>query len=268
MKVTALALALILTLLIVATAGAQCIAVGKAKVASFQTVPLSAFQRQFNVNLVYAYFQGGAYGTVVLNFTSVSNQTFSPDEGITEVYNVTVFSNGSIIGSSAIGCSVGRGIPWGYAQGLAMSLGHVSFSGRQGLNEWSIIYHPLNPRLVKPISLTVSLMGWIEIDGNSTFSNLNGDEAIQQVTLEKFQNGYLYNTLVPQEQLLQIDLLNPQIPSDFTSASSSPSPSTSPTPSIEPQQLEPFAATSVAAAVVSVVLVGAGLIVYFRKRKG
>ena len=244
-------------------AGVESLSLADTNVTSSEAAPLSSSQRQLDVNLMYAYFQSGYYGTVILNFTRISNQTLAPDQGITEVYNITVTSNRAVIGSSAIGCDIGKGVSFGNAQALARSLGHVSFSNRLGLKEWSIFYRPLNPTLAQPISLSISLMGWIETNGNSTSANLNNNVVIQQVTLDKFQNGYLYNTLIPQEQLSQIDLLNPHIISNSPSPLPSPSPTQEPT---SPQESKlPYPTTLAAITIVLVIVASSGALIYLKK---
>jgi hypothetical protein len=38
---------------------------------------------------------------------------------------------------------------------------------------------------------------------------LSGTEVIQHIQLQKFGDGFVYNTLFPEDQLSQIDPLNP-----------------------------------------------------------
>jgi hypothetical protein len=130
------------------------------------------------------------------------------------------------------------------------------------LRHFEVTYEPLNPALVEPIALSVIRLGWITVDGNSTQTDLFLNETIKHVELSKYQNGFVYNTLLPQDQLSQIDLFSPL--KSFNATSPTPTPISSPTH----QQVEPFPTVPVlAVTVVAVVLVGAGLLVYFKKRK-
>lgn len=176
---------------------------------SIQRVPFESFQRQFNVNLKYAYLDGDHYGSVVLEFTNTSEQTWASDEGITEFYKVSVYSNEAIIAGNVIGCTIGKGIPSDYLNDLAISFGHVSISSSQGLTKWTLKYNSPNPTMEEPVTMSLNLMGWVEVNGTSVFSNLSGAEIVQLVTLNRYENGYLYNTLLTPQELSNADLSNP-----------------------------------------------------------
>ena len=128
-------------------------------------------------------------------------------------------------------------------------------------------YEPLNPSLVEPISLSVVRLGWITIEGNSTQTQLYFNETVKHVGLSKYQDGYLYNTLFSQEELAQINLLDPLELTHTTSPSPTPTIPTSstPLPSEEPQ-LGQDAILGIAVTV-AVVCIGLGLLVYLIKRK-
>lgn len=257
-------------------AEAHCIAVGKAEIVEIQTVKAPVMISHFDVDLVYAYAPGGYKGIVIVNFTRIPNQTI-PTDGVSDVYKVELSSNGHVIGSNVIGCTIGAGPSLDYMMRLCMSLGHLELrsESESAPHTWTIYCDPFNPSLVEPISLRVSRMGWIVVDGNSTYNNLNGNEAVQQVRLEKFQNGYLYNTFFPPENLSQIDLLNPRAPSNLTILQFGPQPTwslsqQSPSPtqeSVSSPQSAPLLSTTLAvASVVLVALAGTAVFVYFRKR--
>jgi hypothetical protein len=57
--------------------------------------------------------------------------------------------------------------------------------------------------------LTIRRIGWVTFTGNSTEVMLANNELVDQIQLEKFGDGFLYNTLVPEEELSTIDLLHP-----------------------------------------------------------
>ena len=58
--------------------------------------------------------------------------------------------------------------------------------------------------------VSVSLLGWISLRGNSTDTVILGEpEVVAEVQLQKFGDGFLYNTIIPEDELSQIDPLNP-----------------------------------------------------------
>jgi hypothetical protein len=118
------------------------------------------------------------------------------------------------------------------------------------------------------VTVNIRILGWITINGDSisTTTNAANTNNILEIQLQKFENGFLYNVLVPTDQLSQIDLLQPLNSSNLNSPSPSPSPSQEPTSSSEPPP-EPFPTTLVVALMASVAVASAGLLVYLRKRK-
>jgi hypothetical protein len=60
------------------------------------------------------------------------------------------------------------------------------------------------------IFITLRRQGWIILNENSTVAHLADPEVILQVQLEKYGNGFLYNNIIPEDELSQIDLLMPQ----------------------------------------------------------
>jgi hypothetical protein len=60
------------------------------------------------------------------------------------------------------------------------------------------------------MSIQVSLLGWIALRGNSTDTViLEEPKVVTEAQLEKFGDGFLYNTLIPDDQLSGLDPLNP-----------------------------------------------------------
>ena len=60
------------------------------------------------------------------------------------------------------------------------------------------------------IFVSVNLLGWIALRGNSTDTVILGEpEVVAEVQLEKFGDGFLYNTLIPEDELSDFDPLNP-----------------------------------------------------------
>jgi hypothetical protein len=153
--------------------------------------------------------------------------------------------------------------------GFTMSLHSFYVTSRTGLTTVSVFYEPV---LAEPVHLSVTRLGWITVDGDSVESDLSGDEFILQVQLDEFKDGFLYNVLVPAEQLSNIDLYRPWESPDPNSPSpnpsSSPTPTTEPTPTEEAQQTVPLEAIVGASITVAVFSAGLGLLIYLMKRKG
>ncbi len=59
------------------------------------------------------------------------------------------------------------------------------------------------------ITVTIQRFASVTYNGNSTTITLGNGEILQQIQLTKFGEGFLYNELVPDDQLTQIDLRYP-----------------------------------------------------------
>jgi hypothetical protein len=60
------------------------------------------------------------------------------------------------------------------------------------------------------IFASVSLMGWVTLRGNSTDSVvLDEPKVVAEVEMEKFGDGFLYNTLIPEDELSDLDPIKP-----------------------------------------------------------
>jgi hypothetical protein len=63
---------------------------------------------------------------------------------------------------------------------------------------------------VETMSVQVSLLGWIALRGNFTDTViLEEPEVVAEAQLEKFGDGFLYNTIIPEDELSDFDPLNP-----------------------------------------------------------
>ena len=52
--------------------------------------------------------------------------------------------------------------------------------------------------------------GWFTVTGDSSEAViLSEPEVVTEVQLEKFRDGFLYNTVIPEDELSQVDLTNP-----------------------------------------------------------
>ena len=266
-KKSALTIVLIVAFSTVVAAGAKFTGFSRASV-QMETVQPSDLNRQFDVDIVYAYFQDGAYINVVFNVTLVSDLPIS-SEGLIEVFEAQICTTHSQIGNKAIGWQIGEGLSMDEMMSFSMSLGSFYVTTRSGLTTVSITFKPFNPTLTEPIYLSLRRMGCITIDG-AIQSDLSGDELIQQVRLEKYEDGFLYNVIVPVEQLPNINLYQPWESPDPNSPPPSPSPSPEPTLTPEPQESAevPSPAIWVSAVVLMAAVfgVGLGLLIYLIKR--
>ena len=68
-----------------------------------------------------------------------------------------------------------------------------------------------NKSLGEPEKLFISVrrQGWVILNNNSTTAYLADPEPILQIQLEKFGDGFLYNNLIPENELSQIDPFMP-----------------------------------------------------------
>jgi hypothetical protein len=247
MQKTALAFALLLAF--------SAIFAGASNVAVVEAAEELDMISHFEINIVYVNVSGGVLGEAVINLRRIPNQTISA-EGVADFYKLELFSNGERIGSNIMGCSLGAGIPYGYVMGLSMNFGHVGAvradSNDSRLFTWSIWYDPMNPRFVVPLTLRLSRMGWVVINGNDTHTNLNLDEKIQEVQLVKSQNSYIYGNPPPKATPAPN-------PPTFTP---SPSPTQKPVSSFE---LTPTHTKALVVIAVIVIVIACTVVFYIRK---
>ena len=64
-------------------------------------------------------------------------------------------------------------------------------------------------REAEELFVTVYRLGWATFTDNSTIFTSANNEILEQIQLEKFGDGWLYNTLVPEDELSTINLLQP-----------------------------------------------------------
>ena len=168
----------------------------------------------FNADLLYAYVQSGARTAVaIVNFTKVPNLTLSNYSGVTEVYTVQVFSGGNLVSrTTKIGGIIGSGIASGVDLiNLGMD-GSFWASTNVSLETFTIDYKLTDyPILNEPISVSLIRLGWITTqDRHSEIHFASQDqELVKHVELTKHQDGFLYNTLLSQEQLSRLDPFKP-----------------------------------------------------------
>jgi hypothetical protein len=73
-----------------------------------------------------------------------------------------------------------------------------------------------NRNLGEPETLAINVrrQGWIILNSNSTTAYLADPEPILQIQLEKFGNGFIYNNLIPEDELSKIDPFLPNAKAD------------------------------------------------------
>lgn len=64
-------------------------------------------------------------------------------------------------------------------------------------------------REAETLSITVRRVGWVTFSANSTIVTLANNEVIEQIQLERYGEGWLYNNLIPEDELATADLISP-----------------------------------------------------------
>jgi hypothetical protein len=64
-------------------------------------------------------------------------------------------------------------------------------------------------REAETVFINVRKTGLVTFNGNSTLVTLSDNSLFQHLELTKYGDGFLYNALFPEDQLSQVDLLNP-----------------------------------------------------------
>jgi hypothetical protein len=246
-----------------------CPLLGSVSPISAQTESSSALVSHFDVELVYAYAAGDeSYAAMaILNFTRTPNQTL-PVDGVADLYTLELYSDGEKIASNVVGCTIGAQPSMDYLMALSMSTGHCSLtndgdSSQSRLTTWSLPYNPMNPTFVEPLTLKLIKTGWIVVDGNATWSKLNLHEKVAEVYLAPYQGGYLYNNLVPQDQLA--DPKHPPTPAPASPSLSNP---TATPESVASNELIPTSTTMlVAIVIVALVAACTALLLHLNRRR-
>jgi hypothetical protein len=197
--------------------------------------------------------------------------TLSAYSGVAEVYTVHVFSEGKLVSDNPkIGGIIGSGIASGeYLLDLGND-GGFSATTNVGLTTFTIGYTPTDyPILIEPISVSLIRLGWITSQGNNSEIHFSSQETTKNVELTKYQEGFLYNTLLSQEQLSKLEPFKPL--SSYTTTPL-PSPSSQETIAPSPSVMREFSAESaftnvlVISFIVAIGLISASLYFYKRRR--
>jgi len=143
----------------------------------------------------------GMYEGIIYNsgLVSLSGSESETGEGI--IYNSgllwDIFKNDEFFGDQPI---VGGGShgTWDVGESRGNAMSGVN-------NEWGSTFGEPETMYV-----SVSLLGWISLKGNSTNTVILGEaEVVAEVQMEKFGDGFLYNTVIPEDELSELDPLNP-----------------------------------------------------------
>jgi len=187
----------------------------------------------FGVDVNYAYAESrntadisedGPVFHVVLNFTLISEVDFC--DAIYEVHQIEVYSDEGSIGN----VTQAQGIMFNHStstlrQGMGLNFdefaeyGEVSSgaSGSWPVNMSALLFFvgektSCVPDFGEPetVFVRVSRLGLVTLkDGSSEVVVLSEPEVVAEAQLEKFGDGFLYNTIIPEDDLSEIDLFSP-----------------------------------------------------------
>ena len=117
-----------------------------------------------------------------------------------DVFDQMNFNGGEIVSGTG-----------GLVDNLGVDESWISYSSDNG-NSWV-------PTFGSPESITISIerLGWFTVTGDSKeHTILPEPQVVTEVTLDKYDSGFLYNTLIPESELSNIDLTQPRIYEYYT----------------------------------------------------
>jgi hypothetical protein len=187
----------------------------------------------FGVDVSYGYVEiqnsadvveDGRVFQVVLNFTLISEVDVC--DAIYEVHQIEVYSDKGSIGN----VTKAQGIMFNHStstlkQGMSLNFdafseyGEVS-SGASGgwpVNMSALLFFVGEKTNCVPVFgepetvfVRVSRLGLVTLkDGSSEVAVLSEPEVVAEAQLKKFGDGFLYNSIIPEDQLAEIDLFDP-----------------------------------------------------------
>jgi hypothetical protein len=148
-------------------------------------------------------FEGIVYNSDLVTVPEIKNETSeSPElknetgEGL--IYGsgllFEIFKSGEFFGDHPSGQAGGSFGTWNIGESRGHGMSGVSDSWGSSFGE------------PETMSLQVSLLGWISLRGNSTDTVVLGEpEVVAEAQLEKFGDGFLYNTLIPEDEISEFD---------------------------------------------------------------
>lgn len=145
------------------------------------------------------------------NSTSVINPEWTPSFQ----FDIVEFDNSTGEGNNTLPTGRGNGV---MSPNWAVGVSKLFPEGGSGC--YSTTYLPDGQNLTTPLVsalreaetlfITVHRIGWVTFSGNSTVVTLANNEIVDQIQLDKYgEDTFLYNNLVPEEELANIDLLRP-----------------------------------------------------------
>jgi hypothetical protein len=195
--------------------------------------PLLGPEPLFGVDVAYGYAESrntaglaedGRVFQVVLNFTLISEVDLC--DAIYEVHQIEVYSEKGSIGN----VTKAQGIMFNPStstlkQGMSLNFdkfakyGEVSSgaSGSWPVNKSALLFFlgektTCVPDFGEPetVFVRVSRLGLVTLkDGSSEVSVLSEPEVVAEAQMEKFGDGFLHNTIIPEDQLSEINPFDP-----------------------------------------------------------
>ena len=141
---------------------------------------LIQFSSENGLILNYTYFTGVSYKPSMFNSSSLRSFIFDRDEWFDTRNSTGIFGVSSDIS------------PFGIWMHSASSPEWVSAFGEP-----------------ETLFLDISRIGSITFNGNSTIASLSKTGPITHIQLQRFGNGFLYNTIISENDLAQINLVQP-----------------------------------------------------------
>jgi hypothetical protein len=187
----------------------------------------------FGIDVAYGYAEsrnadgfseGGPVFKVVLNYTLISEIDLC--DAIYEVHQIEIYSNEGPIGKLA----KAQGIMFNHSastikQGMSLNFDQFAeycevSSGASGcwpVNLSALLFFVGDkttcvPNFGEPetVFVRVSRLGLVTLkNGSSDVAVLSEPEVVAEAQLEKFGDGFLYNRIIPEDQLAEINLFEP-----------------------------------------------------------
>ena len=149
-------------------------------------------------------FEGIIYNSDLVTVPEIKNETSENPEIENETGEGLIYGSGLLFEIFKSGEFFGDQPP-GQAGGSfgTWDVGESRMGGTSGF--WDSSFEE-----PETIFASVSLLGWVALRGNSTdIVVLEEPDVVAEVQLEKFGDGFLYNTIIPKDELSDLDPLNP-----------------------------------------------------------
>jgi hypothetical protein len=163
--------------------------------------PFPSLKPQFELKVMQAY----AYGSSCLFTYDLTNSlgTSSSNKTIIEVYSVELFINGNLLGSKGQGFFVGDNLDsetllafTSHIPDANSGISSINYNGSRLRSDVLQLSHLLNSQdLSGTAVLRVERLGFIIVDGESVVDNLSSGELVEEITLERHEDGFIYDVL-------------------------------------------------------------------------